>query len=184
MRTRIRYYHWLVMRSRIHLILVSHQAHLFSLSSIVQRLQANFYFLMFQRLAVITIEKPTNGSNFAFLSLGRISDRRTSFVRSGAILCPCRRLPVTGLLLTVFLIGAFSSNRSTGLAHVPCFTVSGSSLPDKTFVSSLSDQFKLQAKVSSSCWVADTASGQNLLSFLFLRRRMFSAVSSLTIQNF
>ena len=48
MRTRIRYYHWLVMRSRIHLILVSHQAHLFSLSSIVQRLQANFYFLMFQ----------------------------------------------------------------------------------------------------------------------------------------
>lgn len=27
---------------------------------------------------------------------------------------------MTGLLLTVFLIGAFSSNRSTGLAHVPC----------------------------------------------------------------
>ena len=27
---------------------------------------------------------------------------------------------MTGVLLTVFLIGAFSSNRSTGLAHVPC----------------------------------------------------------------
>lgn len=122
MRTRIRYHHWLVMRSRIHLILVSHQAHLFSLSSIVQRFKPTSTSSCSNiSLAVITIEKPTNGSNFAFLPLGRISDRRTSFIRSGAILSPCRRHPVTGLLLTVFLIGASSSNRSTGLAHEPCF---------------------------------------------------------------
>lgn len=121
MRSRIRYRHRLVMRSRIHLILVSRHANLFSLSSIVQRLQANFYSSCSNiSLVVITIEKPTSSSNFAFLPLGRISDRRTTFMRSGAILSPCWSHLVTGLLLTVFLIGVFSSNRSTGLAHVPC----------------------------------------------------------------
>lgn len=121
MRSRIRYRHRLVMRSRIHLILVSRHANLFSLSSIVQRLQANFYFLLFQHKPCgYYHRKAYKRSNFAFLPLGRISDRRTTFMRSGAILSPCWSHLVTGLLLTVFLIGVFSSNRSTGLAHVPC----------------------------------------------------------------
>ena len=121
MRTRIRYYHWLVMRSRIHLILVSHQAHLFSLSSIVQRLQANFHFLLFQHKPCGYYHREAHKRlKFRSSASRTLSDRRTSFVRSGAILSSCRRHPLTGLLLTVFLIGVFSSNRSTGLAHVPC----------------------------------------------------------------
>lgn len=67
------------------------------------------------------------------------------------------------------------------MCHV--YTVSGSSLPDKTSVSSLSDQFKLQAKVSSSCWVADTAAGQNLLSFLFSWHKSVGERARPHIQN-
>ena len=63
------------------------------------------------------------------------------------------------------------------------YTVSGSSLPDKTSVSSLFDQTKLQAMVSDSCQVADTASGQNLLSFLFSRHKSVGKWACPTIQN-
>lgn len=63
------------------------------------------------------------------------------------------------------------------------YTVSGSSLPDKTSVSSLSDQIKLQAKVRDSCLVADTASGQNLLSFLISQHKSVGKWACPTIQN-
>ena len=93
------------MRSRIHQIQASSRVISFSLSSIVQRLQVCFYYLL---------------SKDKSCAPGCISDRRIPFVRSEAILNSYRRHPVTGLLLAVFLIGAISSNRSTGLAHVPC----------------------------------------------------------------
>ena len=63
------------------------------------------------------------------------------------------------------------------------YTVSGSSLPDKTSVSSFSDQIKLQAKVSSSCLVTDTESGQYLRSFLFSRHKSIGKWACPTIQN-
>ena len=77
----------------------------------------------------------------------------------------------------------FQAIVALGLPMCHVYTVSGSSLPDKTFVSSLSDQFKLQAKVSSSCWVADTASGQNRWSFLFSRHKSVGERACPHIQN-
>ena len=67
------------------------------------------------------------------------------------------------------------------MCHV--YTVSGSSLPDKTFISSLFDQIKLQAKVRRSCLVADTASGQNLLSFLLSWHKSVGERARPHIQN-
>ena len=77
----------------------------------------------------------------------------------------------------------FQAIVALGLPMCHVYTVSGSSLPDKTSVSSLSDQFKLQAKVSSSCWVADTAFGQNRWSFIFSRHKSVGERARPHIQN-
>ena len=63
------------------------------------------------------------------------------------------------------------------------YTVSGSSLPDKTSVSSLSDQIKLQATVRGSCLMDDTVSEQSLLLFLFSRHKSVGKWACPTIQN-